>query len=340
MIKPPENSKIRIETENRFEKIILPPPEGLEHGYTKWMGGPSSLLSAFLFAVIFAHVFFGDPGLVPKDLFPRIALTAALAAGFLITIFSALFFVKMWRRPLPETLTIAGRKLIYDSGTPTMQLAVYPGFRNNRHPYGYWIRASKIFFEKRLQTTFTSADLASLARKNTIFCGRLLTLRQGSKEVELGRNLGEAERDWLHRTIATHYGLQYKPSAPIAEAARPLGVTGICLCIWLCALLTAATFLGAFTWLPVQPRHVPQAMDILLWGVFYALISVSTLALWQMKKWGLVVTFILGIGGVALAISSFGLLNPFQFSAAVMPFALILFMGLPILDLWRERKFN
>lgn len=118
MIKPPENSKIRIETENGVEKIILPPPSGWEHLFFSRILIPVALLIC-----LYGVVTLGAATVFSMQNPLMVVVFGTVWVGWLgFSVFLLWFFFKTgWKRE-PEMLLLEKPDLVYDSGAPSMRL--------------------------------------------------------------------------------------------------------------------------------------------------------------------------------------------------------------------------
>ncbi len=328
MIQPPENSKIRIETENGFDKIVLPPPSGGSHFFITRL-----LLPAIIFLVLYAGVIgplrlILGTDMVLKD--PLAAVGIIIALLFSIALILFLFWsVKAFSGRFPETLLLSKPNLIYDSGTCPPTLSYQTGLEHIGDVNRPHRKAHEFMWRGRLQTEFTPAQIATLKLKPEGSMG-CLTISRGVNAVELAVNATRSEREWLFSTIGDFYGVEAViHSAPLPALPvnpRPASVTIFCLIFWFAGLIHLGFHFG---WLGDGPQHIPEGGSNGLELAHIALVAIAGIGLWALKKWGLLLTW--GIGAVALSAVAFSLVPesakpPFVVEAALVAIHLAAFI--------------
>ena len=176
---PPDGSKIEIDFENGFQKIIIPHSSGsvmriFVGGFLIfWLGG-----WAFGWISVARE-------LAQRDNSAELFLIFWLGAWTVGGIFAFWFLYRLLRPSTPEILFISRPNMIYDSGVQSFQFVF--GFKSQ-------IDMWKKFFQKRIRTEFNPAHLKTL-RLREFDAGNRLTIDQENKRVEIGVGASEPERE-------------------------------------------------------------------------------------------------------------------------------------------------
>jgi hypothetical protein len=118
-----------------------------------------------------------------------------LAGWSLGGLFAFYFLFRIFRPVVPETFTLLGTSIRYDSGIP----AFSPNF-STRSQMNAW----KDVFPRRIRHELDQNALRSLALRETDN-GNRLTIDIGAKRIDLAKTATEIEREWLYETLSRRY---------------------------------------------------------------------------------------------------------------------------------------
>jgi len=193
MNSPPEGSRIQIDLESGFQKLIIPHGSGGIVRYLIaafvlfWLGGWAfGWFSA-------ASELLKNKGQGPADLFLLFWLGAWTVGGIL-----AFFFLFRVLRPsVPETLILSQPSITYDSGVAPFQFSF--SFRSQMD---FW----KKLFQRRMKPEFDPMQIQTLKLRE-FDTGNRLTIDQGNKRIEIAAAASEPEREWLCELLKNEYRL-------------------------------------------------------------------------------------------------------------------------------------
>jgi len=117
--------------------------------------------------------------------------------------FAAVFLYRLLRPSVPETLRLGINGAAYDSGIPPFRANYYSG---GVRSYGWRKDQWASMFPKRTVVTIDRRQMQSLRLRDTETENRL-TVDAGAQRLDLARNAGEVEREWLYRVLAEKYGV-------------------------------------------------------------------------------------------------------------------------------------
>ncbi len=188
-----EGSKIQIDDELGYQRIVIPQPSGGVMRYLVsafmifWLGGWAlGWISAA------SQLVKGD-GVGPEDVFLIFWLGGWTVGGF----FAVWFLYRSLRPSIPETFTLSRPYLRYDSGIAPFKFAFSSGSQRD-----FW----KKMFRRRLRAEFDQEQLKTL-RLREFENGNRLTIDQESKRIEIGAGASEPEREWLLELLQKEYDL-------------------------------------------------------------------------------------------------------------------------------------
>lgn len=193
MITPLDGSKIQVEHESGYQKLVLPQPSGGIVRYFVsafllcWLGG-----WAFGWIAVALQLLKGT-GNGSADVFLIFWLGMWTVGG----IFAILVLYKSLRPSVPETLVLSKPYLVYDSGIAPFKFAF--GHRSQ-------MDMLKKLFQRRIKTQFDQSQLKTLKLRE-FEGGNRLTIDQGSKRLEIGTGASEPEREWLHELLQKEYNV-------------------------------------------------------------------------------------------------------------------------------------
>lgn len=185
----PEGSRIKIERQEGYEKIVIQHPSG---GLIR------------IFVSLFMFFWLGGWGagwvsavssLTKGDRAPSAFLIFWLCGWTIGGIFAVYFLFRLLRPSVPETLLLSRPNLKYDSGVAPFQMSF--DFNSQKD---IWKR----FFRKRTQTELAPSEMASLSLRE-FESGNRLTVDKGSKRLNIAESATEIEREWLYKTIKRRY---------------------------------------------------------------------------------------------------------------------------------------
>jgi len=186
-ITPPQGSRISVYASGAGEKILVPNSEG---NATRYLLGLFLLFWLGMWSIGF------------KEAFSKVAsgsaggfITFWLGAWSIGGAFALFTLYRILRPAISESLTLRPSGLAYDSGVRPLRMQF--GFTRRQE---FWNSA----FEKRLMIEVSREQLQSLSLRET-GSGNRLTVDVGAKRIELARNAGEIEREWLYRLLRGRY---------------------------------------------------------------------------------------------------------------------------------------
>ena len=189
---PPEGSKVSLETERGYDKIVAPQGSG---GIMRY------LMGAFLLAWLGGWAF----GWISA--FTSLVSGKESANGFLMFwlagwtvggVFAFWMLYVLFRPSLPEQFTLQVPVLRHDSGRPSFTMSF---------DYRSQMDAWKKMFKRRVITEFSPQNLQTLKIRD-FETGNRLTIDKGAQRYELGTALTEIEREWLYRLLAEKYKVE------------------------------------------------------------------------------------------------------------------------------------
>ncbi len=124
--------------------------------------------------------------------------------------FALVFLYRLLRPSVPETLRLGINALTYDSGIPPFTASYY-GYRGSWRPSDMRKNTWASIFPKRTIVTIDRRQLQSLRLRDTETENRL-TVDAGAQRLDLARNAGEVEREWVFRLLAEKYGVSTAPT--------------------------------------------------------------------------------------------------------------------------------
>jgi hypothetical protein len=187
-IAPPQGSRIIVRSVDRGEIILIPNATG---DVTRYFFGLFLLFWLGMWAIGFSSAFS--------------KVMSGSAGGFLVLwlgcwsiggVFALFILYRILRPSVAESLTLRPDSLTYDSGIRPLRLQIGIARRQE-----FWTSA----FEKRIVIEASRQELNSLSLRETGSSNRL-TVDIGARRVELARNAGEIEREWLYRLLLKRYG--------------------------------------------------------------------------------------------------------------------------------------
>ena len=177
-------SKIQIDTHGGFDQIILPYRKKNIFAYLIglfllfWLGG------WFLgFMTVMTSILNGSVSLF---------LIFWLGGWSLGGIFVSFMIYKIFRPSLPEKLLLNKPHLAYDTGKPSLKMAISPSEQ---------IEFFKSLFRRRKFFDLEPDAIRTLQLRG----GNRLTLDVGIERLEIGKELTEIEREWLYEVLAKEY---------------------------------------------------------------------------------------------------------------------------------------
>jgi hypothetical protein len=117
--------------------------------------------------------------------------------------FAVFYLYRLLRPSVPETLRLGINGVAYDSGMPPLRFNYY-GYGGR--PYGWRRDAWTTLFPKRTVVTIDRRQMQTLRLRDTEIDNRL-TVDAGAERLDLARNAGEVEREWVYRVLADKYGV-------------------------------------------------------------------------------------------------------------------------------------
>ena len=193
MITPLDGSKIQVEHESGYQKLIIPQPSG---GITRYFVSAFMLFWLGMWAfgwIAAASQLVRGNGNGPADVFLIFWLGGWTVGG----IFAIWVLYKSLRPSVPETIILSRPFLVYDSGIAPFKFPL-----GHRSQMDMW----KKLFQRRLKLEFDQSQLKTL-RLREFEDGNRLTIDQGAKRLEIGTGASEPEREWLHELLQKEYNL-------------------------------------------------------------------------------------------------------------------------------------
>lgn len=185
----PAGTKITIEYEGPYQKLVIPHKSG---------GILRVFMAAFLLFWLggWAFGWVSAAGELARDGGPEKFFLMFWLAGWTVGGIAVCWFLFRLLRPaIPEVLILARPNLVYDSGIAPLQISF--GFRSQ---LDIW----KNLFKKRVQTEFAHDELTSL-RLREHDEGNRLTIDRGNTRLEIAAGATEIEREWLFEAIRSNY---------------------------------------------------------------------------------------------------------------------------------------
>jgi hypothetical protein len=122
--------------------------------------------------------------------------------------FAVVYLYRLLRPSVPETLRLGINSVVYDSGVPPFNYN-FGGY--GLRPYGWRKDNWASMFPKRTLATIERRQLQTLRLRDTDSENRL-TVDAGAQRLDIARNAGEVEREWLYRVLAEKYGVATAPA--------------------------------------------------------------------------------------------------------------------------------
>ena len=196
---PPEGSKVKIEIDRGYQKIIMPHDSGgimrffIATFLIAWLGG-----WAFGWIAALGSLFKADG---PSG-FIIFWLVGWTVGGF----FAFWFLFRLLRPTVPEELLLSIPSLVHDSGVSPLTMSF-----DYRSQMEVW----KKMLKKRKTTEFGHKDIPTL-RLRDVDGGNRVTIDKGTERIDLGLSLSEVEREWLFSILAAKYnteqGSEHQPT--------------------------------------------------------------------------------------------------------------------------------
>lgn len=187
---PPPDSKIKIDTLNAHQLIVVPHNEG---GVLRQFVGIFLLLwlVAWFAALVgvFSQVFAGKYSAL------LILWLLGWIAGGTVTINMT---YRVFRSSIPEHILLNKPSLSLDTGIPPFTVGF--DFSNFQK---YW----KTIYYKRKRLEFSPTELSTMALRETDI-GNKLTIDKGMDRIALAAEASDIEREWLYRYLQQYYELQ------------------------------------------------------------------------------------------------------------------------------------
>lgn len=200
---PPEGSKIRVEMERCYEKLILTHGSG---------GVMRFLIAVFLLAWLggWALGWIASVGILFKEDGPGGFLVFWFAGWTIGGVCMIWFLSRILRSSVAEEIVLSNPTLIYDSGVPPFTISFN---------YRSQIEAWKKLFKRRRKIEFTPNEIQSL-RLREIEPGNCLTIDKGIERFYIGTSLTEVEREWLFQVLSEKYKIEQQRSSRLEPSMR------------------------------------------------------------------------------------------------------------------------
>jgi len=196
---PPAGSTISVTTEGSDPVITIPAGSG---GMMRFFAAAFILVWLGGWTAGFAAA--GYKAMEKPDPFLLLWLGAWTIGG----VMAGAFLYRLLRPSVPETLRLGINALAYDSGIPPLR---YSSYGYSVRAYGGGRRdAWGSLFPKRAIVTIDRRQMQTLRLRDTDSDNRL-TVDAGADRLDLARNAGEVEREWLYRVLAEKYGVSPEP---------------------------------------------------------------------------------------------------------------------------------
>ena len=189
----PNNSKIEISTENNTQTIIIPHEK---NSMLKYFIGPFMIFWILGWAAGFISV--SNEILNGEG---NLFLIAWLGAWSIGGIFAFYFLYRIFRKTIPEKLTLKKFELSIDTGIPSLSFT----FMNMFNMQEYW----RNLFPKRKIYTLNHNEINSIKLRETGMKNRL-TIDKDSTRIDIAKSASEIEREWLFKYIQTFYSIEKK----------------------------------------------------------------------------------------------------------------------------------
>ena len=189
----PNNSKIEIFTENNNQVIIIPHTKS---SMLKYFIGPFMIFWLFGWVAGFINV---SSQILKGE--GNLFLIAWLSIWSIGGIFAFYFLYRIFRKTIPEKLTLKKLELSIDTGIPPLSFT----FMNIFDMQEYW----KNLFPKRKLYTLNHNEIRSLSLRETGMKNRL-TIDKNSTRIDIAKSASEIEREWLFKYIQTFYSIEKK----------------------------------------------------------------------------------------------------------------------------------
>jgi hypothetical protein len=190
---PPNGSQMSVRADGGDTVIVIPNQHSRLGRYGAglfllfWLGGWTVGLAVVgkqtLSGLVSGHV----------DIFTMFWLSGATVAE----IFVIYFLFRIFRPPVPESLTLKRSGVTYDPGIPPLQ---------SDYRYTNQKDAWKAMFPKRTIVEIDRRQLASLRLRETD-SGNRLTVDANASRLDLALNGSEIDREWLYQLLANRYEL-------------------------------------------------------------------------------------------------------------------------------------
>lgn len=187
MLSPPDGSKIEIDFEDGYQRIIIPQKSDAVRRFFSCFFLLFSLGILIVFLVLFFRHLNGLSVFVVFLLCPWIL-------GVTMRLWTA---YRVLRPAVPEILLLTKYEMLYDSGVAPLQ---YPFQTRSRTDY--WEK----LFQRRIKASFSPAKIKTLALRHFETTHRL-TIDDGSTRIDLAAGASEPEREWLFDVLCQYYGV-------------------------------------------------------------------------------------------------------------------------------------
>jgi len=191
MVAPPANSKIRVESVDGNDMIVIPQRKC---GFMRYVIGVFMLFWLGAWAVGWA---IGVEAMVTGGNGYRAFMLFWLGTWTVGGLFAMYYLYRLFQPAVPETIVLANPEPLYDSGIAPLRVSFAIGSQRD---------AWKRLFQQRYRTTFSASELATL-RLRDFASGNRLTIDQGARRLDLAASVNEPEREWLYNVLKERYRL-------------------------------------------------------------------------------------------------------------------------------------
>jgi hypothetical protein len=182
-LNPPAGSKISIDNSGSVPIVVIPQPGGMKVQFAGLFLAVWLLFGGAPIALKVASGVFSEYG----NIFATVLLCPLLLFDAYVAY--AVFRV-LYRRQVPETLTLSRDGVCYDSGFVALLWK------------GWWIS-----FPKKLHVDLDRQQLQSLRLRGNVVGQWRLTVDVGADRFDIAPNASGVEREWLAHLLAHNYSL-------------------------------------------------------------------------------------------------------------------------------------
>jgi len=193
MITPLDGSKIRIDNESGYQKLVIPQPSrGLKTYFSSIFWISLIVIWVFVWIEMLLNILSKSSNEPPG---PSFILGFGFVTFWLVLAISGTY--KTIRPAVPETLVLSRPFLLYDSGVEPVRSSSYYRSREEFH---------KKLSQKRIRAEF---DMIHLKTLQLTECegGSKLTIDKNCERIEIGAGATESEREWLFEILQKEYDL-------------------------------------------------------------------------------------------------------------------------------------